>query len=242
MFLGKLSVLALLARIFTLSNRPFKIGVYFWATWIFLWWTASWFIVFLECRPLSTNWGVPYQCRPSFTTSICAAVFNVISDFGILILPQPLIWTLRLSYGKKLAISLVFLVGIFATAISITRIPLLKGATSASNFDSTYDSTNGVLFTVLEPACVSICACLPMTQGFFGRCVKPHTKSGSSQVYIHSNDISSQLPRNKTDKVSEAGSHRLKNRSEATDSTDVFELNPPLNSDSYGSRESHDFV
>lgn len=112
MFLGKLSVLALLARIFTLSNRPFKIGVYFWATWIFLWWTASWFIVFLECRPLSTSWGVPYQCRPSFTTSICAAVFNVISDFGILILPQPLIWTLRLSYGKKLAISLVFLVGI----------------------------------------------------------------------------------------------------------------------------------
>ena len=110
--LGKLSILALLARVFTLHQMWFKVGVYFWATWTLLWWTAGWFIIFLECRPLSTNWGVPTQCRPSFETSICAAVFNAVSDVGIFTLPQPLIWQLQLPFLKKLALSLLFLVGL----------------------------------------------------------------------------------------------------------------------------------
>ena len=111
MALGKLSILALLARVFTLHQMWFRVGVYFWATWIVLWWTSGWFIIFLECRPLSTNWGVPTQCRPSFTTSLSASVFNAVSDVGIWVLPQPLIWQLQLPYTKKLALSLLFLVG-----------------------------------------------------------------------------------------------------------------------------------
>lgn len=111
MALGKLSILALLARIFTLRRTWFKVSIYFWATWTLLWWTAGWLVIFLECRPLSTNWGVPTQCRPAFKTSVATSVFNAISDVGILILPQPMIWQLQLPYSKKLALSLVFLFG-----------------------------------------------------------------------------------------------------------------------------------
>ena len=111
MALGKLSILALLARVFTLHQKWFKVGIYFWATSTVLWWTSGWFIIFLECRPLSTNWGVPSQCRPAFRTSISAAVFNAISDLGVLILPQPLIWKLQLPVAKRFGLSLVFLMG-----------------------------------------------------------------------------------------------------------------------------------
>lgn len=158
MTLGKLSVLALLARIFTLHQKWFKVAVYFWATWTLLWWTSGWFIIFLECRPLSTNWGVPTQCRPAFASSISAAVVNAVSDVGILFLPQPLIWQLHLPVAKKYALSVVFLLGglyVFdpeneacrcrtgltycsATAIGIARVPLLKGANSSkANYDPT---------------------------------------------------------------------------------------------------------
>lgn len=111
MALGKLSILAMLACIFTLHRKWFKISIYFWATWTVLWWTASWFIIFLECRPLSTNWGVPTQCRPTFRAGVIFAVFNSVSDVAILILPQPMIWQLQLPISKKIGLSLVFLFG-----------------------------------------------------------------------------------------------------------------------------------
>ena len=111
MALGKLSILALLARVFTLRQKLFKIGIYFWAVYTFLWWSAGLLVIFLECRPVSTNWGSPTQCRPAFKTSVSTSVVNAISDIGILILPQPLIWQLHLPPMKKLGVSLLFLVG-----------------------------------------------------------------------------------------------------------------------------------
>ncbi len=47
MLLGKLSVLAILARVFTLHHRWFQIGLYFWTAWTVLWFIAGVFIVTL---------------------------------------------------------------------------------------------------------------------------------------------------------------------------------------------------
>lgn len=82
--------------------------------WLELREAAGVFVIFLGCRPLSTNWGVPHQCRPSYRTSISVAVCNTIADFVILILPQPMIWQLQLPRMKKLALSVVFLMGILS--------------------------------------------------------------------------------------------------------------------------------
>lgn len=120
MTLGKLSFLALLARIFTLHRTWFRIVVYFWGTYTLLWWTSGWFIIFLSCDPLSTNWGVPRHCEPGFLALVSAAVTNAISDVGILALPQPLIWQLQLPLGKKIGLSMLFLVGtLYVSFLSI---------------------------------------------------------------------------------------------------------------------------
>ncbi|KAF2462875.1 uncharacterized protein BDR25DRAFT_385439 [Lindgomyces ingoldianus] len=109
--LAKLSVLSLFARIFTMSNRTIQIGVYFFTVYTILWWISLIFLVFFQCRPFSSNWGIPSQCHVSFATSVSTGVLNAISDIGILALPQPAIWKLQLSLSKKLALSLVFLTG-----------------------------------------------------------------------------------------------------------------------------------
>ncbi|KAL1979196.1 hypothetical protein VTN96DRAFT_6518 [Rasamsonia emersonii] len=245
MALGKLSVLALLARAFTLRELWFKIGVFFWATWIVLWWMAGWFIIFLECRPLSTNWGVPTQCRPAFRTSLSTSLFNAVSDVGILILPQPLIWKLRLPFIKKFALSLIFLVGGFATAIGIARIPLLKGANSGATYDTTYTSVDGVVFTVLEPSSVLICACLPTTRSLFGRLPKT---PATSQYFVSSSRGSrpsayDTLEQGQQDSlVSRSqvnGRERLRNK--LPDSYEGFELTPTP-SKGYGPKEARNFV
>lgn len=111
MALSRLSILALLARVFTLQRMWFKVSIYFWATWILIWWTSGLFIIFLECRPISTNWGEPTHCGPTHTTSIITAVINSVADVAILMLPQPMIWQLQLPNIKKLGLSLAFLFG-----------------------------------------------------------------------------------------------------------------------------------
>ena len=111
MTLGKLSILALLARVFTLRQKLFKIGVYFWTVYALLWFIGDLLVITLECRPVSTNWGIPTQCRPAFSTSVSVSVVNAVSDTGIWLLPQPLIWRLQLPTLKKLGLSLLFLLG-----------------------------------------------------------------------------------------------------------------------------------
>lgn len=112
MLLGKLSVLFLLSRIFTLESKLMKYGIITIGIWTVLWFIAGVLYVFLHCRPLSTNWGKPHQCLPNFYESVIFGVLNVVSDLAILLLPQPVIWKLNLPTGKRLALSLVFLVGV----------------------------------------------------------------------------------------------------------------------------------
>lgn len=109
--LGKLSILALVVRIFGVGSKVIKIGTYVNAIWIVIVWIGLTLAVTFQCWPLSTNWGEPYSCIWSFTGSIVGGVLNTVSDIGALILPQPTIWALQLSFSRKLAISLVFLFG-----------------------------------------------------------------------------------------------------------------------------------
>lgn len=55
--------------------------------------------------------GEPYTCVSSFAVSIVGDVLDALSDIGALVLPQPTMWSLRLSFQRKLVISLVFLLG-----------------------------------------------------------------------------------------------------------------------------------
>ncbi|KAG7006141.1 hypothetical protein G7Y79_00016g041260 [Physcia stellaris] len=184
MTLGKLSFLALLARIFTLHRTWFRIVIYFWGTYTLLWWMSGWLIIFLSCDPLSTNWGIPRHCEPGFFALVSVAVTNAISDVGILALPQPLIWQLQLPLGKKIGLSMLFLVGTFASAISITRIILVRRATLTASLNPTYNIFTS-LFTVLEPASFVICANLPMAYSFFKRLPESKLVSYFSSLIAH---------------------------------------------------------
>lgn len=109
--LSKLSILALIVRIFGLGSNVIRIGTYINVIWIVLLWIGITLTIAFQCQPLSSNWGEPYTCVSSFAVSIVGGVLDALSDVGALVLPQPTIWSLQLSFSRKLAISLVFLFG-----------------------------------------------------------------------------------------------------------------------------------
>ncbi|KAI0425480.1 hypothetical protein F5Y09DRAFT_352244 [Xylaria sp. FL1042] len=113
MTFGKLSVLALFARIFTLASRTFRLAIYFFVIVTILWFAANILTIYLQCRPLSTLWGDPHSCLTSEASGVVLGAVNAVADIGILILPQRMIWDLRLSLRRRVAVSGVFLVGGF---------------------------------------------------------------------------------------------------------------------------------
>ena len=71
------------------------------------------FLNIFMCNPREKLWDPLIQtgrCFNSDTNSESSGVFNVISDFAILILPMPCLWKLQMPIRKK-----VLMTGVFAT-------------------------------------------------------------------------------------------------------------------------------
>ena len=66
------------------------------------------------CRPREKIWNqyLPGHCYDGNTSYLASGFFNVISDFAILLLPLPALWSLQMPLKRK-----VMLTAIFATAL-----------------------------------------------------------------------------------------------------------------------------
>ena len=64
------------------------------------------------CRPREKIWNqlLPGHCFNNDASFLATGIFNVISDFMILILPMPALWRLQVPLRKK-----VMMIAVFAT-------------------------------------------------------------------------------------------------------------------------------
>lgn len=68
----------------------------------------------LSCTPYRRIWDktVPGTCIDLKAINVAATATNIVLDIAILILPQRIIWKLKMSNAKKFGLSAVFAVGI----------------------------------------------------------------------------------------------------------------------------------
>jgi hypothetical protein len=68
----------------------------------------------LFCRPLEANWNhnVKGRCINTKAFYMSQSIINLITDLAILIIPTPLLWSLKLAPKKRLQVVLMFAVGI----------------------------------------------------------------------------------------------------------------------------------
>lgn len=100
------------------------------------------------------------QCIDRKALGIVTAVFNVALDLIILILPQPVIWSMKMHRQRRFGVSLIFGVGLLATACAAGRV----AATFALEYapgDSTYTISPVLLWTFPEVTCVLLVFCMP---------------------------------------------------------------------------------
>ncbi|KUJ10083.1 uncharacterized protein LY89DRAFT_689922 [Mollisia scopiformis] len=117
----------------------------------------------VNCTPFDRNYNplLPGSCRWSVPEeSIVSAAANFALDALPLILAQRMIWGLHTTWGKKLGVSLIFLVGVIGMISSIVR---LYYAVSfyRDSADTTYFFSIVALCTLCEITCANLVLCLP---------------------------------------------------------------------------------
>ena len=114
---AKLSLLPPLFRIFRV-DRTFRIAAWLLRLIVVIWSIISFLLMIFACRPIKASWDVFLQldprtkCNPkSYNTLNIQGICNILTDFGLLILPVPMVWKLQMSLRKKLGVAMVFATG-----------------------------------------------------------------------------------------------------------------------------------
>ncbi|KAL8676402.1 MAG: hypothetical protein Q9186_007076 [Xanthomendoza sp. 1 TL-2023] len=114
--LTKVSILILYLRLFT-PTRSIRniIHITLWANVLF--YISAFFVAIFICNPRDAFWN-PYirvenvKCLDSAAAKIVSAVFNVVSDCTILVLPISTVWMLQMQRKKKFWTIAIFASGL----------------------------------------------------------------------------------------------------------------------------------
>lgn len=136
----------------------------------------------VNCTPFEANWDplIPGgYCRFDVTDfGLASSTTNLVLDVIPLILVQKVIWGLKLSWQKKMGVSVVFLIGVaYVSAVSIAnslltfcRSGIVAGIVRVYFATQFYTSTDTSYFfsimalcTLCETTCAHLILCVPFT-------------------------------------------------------------------------------
>ena len=113
-FFAKLSLFALYLRLFHPAYWT-RILIYFGILITFVFYTAITVAEGVLCIPRSgESWAkaTSTRCHQDVYVGFYLGLFNVVSNFYILILPIPVIWQLQMPTRKKIGVCAIFMTGI----------------------------------------------------------------------------------------------------------------------------------
>ncbi|KAL4744850.1 hypothetical protein BDW72DRAFT_208685 [Aspergillus terricola var. indicus] len=182
-FVIKVALLAVMLRIFA-PDRHKVIIVYVTIIVLLLYYIPALFIKVFFCKPISTYWfGAEVTggtCLDQRKVIIADATISMISDFWILVLPIPMLWSLKMSLSKKLRVVGILGAGGLATGFSIWRLVMMVDESQTP--DTTWFWIHCVLTANAEAGIGIICACLPTLSSYIvTRKVKSQSRTGSYQ-------------------------------------------------------------
>ncbi|MCJ1254964.1 hypothetical protein MMC24_002780 [Lignoscripta atroalba] len=161
-FLVKLAIFLLLLHLFS-RLRWLRYLVYTGIAITGLFYFSGVIVAFVLCGPSP---GQDYlaasmtpRCMKLARYGVAQGVANVLSDFYLLFIPIPAIWSLQLPTRKKIGVSSIFMTGLFACIVSCVslRLRVLYQNTT----DITWDVITLFIMSIVEMNVGLIVACMP---------------------------------------------------------------------------------
>ncbi|KAI0169259.1 hypothetical protein GGR52DRAFT_593034 [Hypoxylon sp. FL1284] len=159
----KLSILALYRQTFPTRNMKMSCKVV--GAVVLIWCLAVLTTTTVQCQPIRKAWLTSLEegtCLNKNTFFVANAVPNIVTDVVMLVLPVYEISKLRMKVAKKILLSLIFILGIFVVVISGIRLgKLVELLEAGPEADTTMLFTDVLIWTIIEPAIGTLCACMP---------------------------------------------------------------------------------
>lgn len=90
--------------------------IYFGMATCFVWYMATATAMTVLCVPRhGETWFqavLSSRCHSAIVMTYVQGIFNIVSDFYILLLPMPVVWKLQLTLQKKIGVSVIFMTGL----------------------------------------------------------------------------------------------------------------------------------
>ncbi|KAH9990140.1 hypothetical protein F4779DRAFT_610148 [Xylariaceae sp. FL0662B] len=157
--LTKAAILLLYLRIFN-GIRWFKWTCCFVLTCVVMYCVASVTATIFQCTPIDKAFdkSIEGACIDNGHFWFANAGFSIATDIIILVIPMPLVYALQIPKVQKIALIMVFTLGVFVLITSCLRITTID--LQATTPDPTYDIAS-TMWTIIEMNVAVVCACLP---------------------------------------------------------------------------------
>lgn len=132
------------------------------------------FITAFQCQPVQAAYSTAFKtasCISIEAIYLASAPVNVATDLAILLLPIPVLTSIRLPWQQKIILVMTFLLGIFVTITDIVRIYYVQLAAVSlgtltrvsitSSLELSYHISFALLWSAIEVNVGIICACIP---------------------------------------------------------------------------------
>ncbi|KAF5018330.1 hypothetical protein F66182_9691 [Fusarium sp. NRRL 66182] len=123
----KTAILVDWSRVFVLGDK--RRSAFWWGCIVLgglqcVWGVACITLLNMQCIPHRAIWEfyLPSRCYHLPSVMLGSASVQVVTDFAMVLLPQRIIWTLHLSWQKKLGVSVIFGVGLIACIAACFRL------------------------------------------------------------------------------------------------------------------------
>ncbi|KAI8308507.1 hypothetical protein K4K61_002525 [Colletotrichum sp. SAR11_59] len=157
---AKISILLFFSRIF--PAKWFQLTVRYFIMFLLLHGLIFLLTIVFQCTPISSIWdrsNSNRKCLDVTAIGYAGAVFSIVEDLVILVLPIPELYKLQLNIRKKIALGFMFSLGSFACITTMVRLKYL--VMFSSTFDTTWDNVDIVVWSIIEEFCAILCASLP---------------------------------------------------------------------------------
>ncbi|KAH7321517.1 hypothetical protein BKA65DRAFT_568289 [Rhexocercosporidium sp. MPI-PUGE-AT-0058] len=177
-FLTKTTLLLIFTRVFAHARRA-VLFVY-----VFIGIMACYYIPVLilkirMCTPIEGLWdpSADTKCFNQQSIFFTDAIVSVVTDVVVLLLPLPLVYTLKVSTCKKLRIAALLGAGGIATIASVCRAIFVWSPTAYDDLTVSFVRIN--LLGIAEVGIGITCACVPTFNILFTRYAKEHQSAKS---------------------------------------------------------------
>ncbi|KAH8647368.1 hypothetical protein BX600DRAFT_153121 [Xylariales sp. PMI_506] len=174
---GKIGILVMYQRVFdTGSNgvRWFRFTIWGLIAFCLVEELIYILIIALQCLPVAALWDTSItgaKCINADLAFFIGAIFNIVGDIVLIILPIPMLHKLQVSQRKRIGVAIMFAVASLGFVASIVRVKYL--VEGASKFDSSWYYVGVGVWSIIELLCVVVCGSIPALRPVLAFTVEP---------------------------------------------------------------------